>query len=62
MPQEVKDCVCLPASSSCTKKPSLKELVLSLQVAFAETEIISLGLVKGITEEEAKKLEMGNNF
>ncbi|KAH1048088.1 hypothetical protein J1N35_038872 [Gossypium stocksii] len=60
--EEAKKHVCPSASSNCMRKPSLKELILSLQVALAEAGMVSVGLAEGIGEEEVKKIETKNAY
>ncbi|KAH1082064.1 hypothetical protein J1N35_021825 [Gossypium stocksii] len=42
------------------KKPSLKKLILSFQVALAKACMVSVGIAEGINEKEVRKVEFGN--
>ncbi|KAH1090878.1 hypothetical protein J1N35_018135 [Gossypium stocksii] len=50
--KEVNEHIIPSASSNSMKKPSLKELILSLQVALIEAGIVSVETAGGINEEE----------
>ncbi|KAK5839354.1 hypothetical protein PVK06_008132 [Gossypium arboreum] len=60
IPQEVKEHVFHIASSNFVKKPTLNELILSLQVALAEAGMVSVWIIKGIIEEKVKNVEFEN--
>ncbi|KAH1064187.1 hypothetical protein J1N35_029174 [Gossypium stocksii] len=62
MPQGIKEYIFSFASSSSTKRPSLKELIPSLQVTLVEIKVITLGLLDSMENEEIKKKEFENSF
>lgn len=46
MSKEAMEHICLFGSSSCTRKPSLQELILSLQVVLAKVGMLVWGLLR----------------
>ncbi|KAH1114978.1 hypothetical protein J1N35_008356 [Gossypium stocksii] len=57
----VREYIYPSASSSSTKRPSLKDLILSLQVALTKIEVNNFGLLKSMEEEEIKNKEFENS-
>ncbi|KAK5794724.1 hypothetical protein PVK06_035965 [Gossypium arboreum] len=50
MHEEAKEHICPSRSSSCIRKSSLQELILSLQVVLVEAGMVSVRLAEGIDE------------
>ncbi|KAH1083015.1 hypothetical protein J1N35_022776 [Gossypium stocksii] len=58
MSRKVKECVVPSESFACPNDLSMKDLILSLQVYTAESEILSLGLRRVYEREESKRKEL----